>query len=83
MSKYVCCSCRNVFDEDDIVHWIEDHGLEYGGEHWSGSPCCHENYVEAHTCDGCGCYIDTETYVKIGNEKFCENCYTIYDFDEI
>ena len=60
MSKYVCLSCGEIFNEDDIETWIEDHGLDYGGERWSGSPCCHEGYVDSHECCSCGEIITTD-----------------------
>ena len=83
MSKYVCCACGTVFNEYEIEHWIEYHGLEYGGEHWSGSPCCKENYVEAHLCDCCGEIICTDKYVEIDDQKYCWDCVTVKNLEEI
>ena len=83
MSKLVCLYCGNIFDEDELARWDETHGLDFGPyEQWIGSPCCHENYAEAHICDGCGEYINTETYVEIGDKKYCENCFTIKNLGE-
>ena len=74
----VCLDCGNIFDEPK--RWEETHGLEYGPyEHWSGCPDCGGAYVEAHRCDGCGEWIATETYVKMGNERYCEDCFEICD----
>ena len=83
MGKYVCLECGNVFDEDEVVTWIEDHGLDYGGERWSGSPCCHENYIEAVRCDCCDEYITTDKYVEIDDKKYCWDCVTIKRLEEI
>lgn len=83
MSKYVCCSCGEVFSEDEISRWTERHGLDYGGESWSGSPCCKEDYVKAYECDCCGEYINTDKYVEIGDEKYCWYCITIKRLEDI
>ena len=83
MSKYVCLSCGEIFDEDDIETWIENHGLDYGGERWSGSPCCHEGYVDAHECCSCGEIITTDRYVEIDDQKYCWDCVTIKNLSEI
>lgn len=83
MSRCVCCSCGEVFDEDEIVSWTEHHGLEYGGERWSGSPCCKDNYVKAYDCDCCGEPITTDKYVEIDDLKYCWDCVTIKKLEEI
>ena len=83
MSKFVCCSCGNVFDEEEIVSWYEYHGFEFGGERWSGSPCCKEVYVEAHECDCCGEIINTDKYVEIDDKKYCWDCVVIKKLEEI
>ena len=83
MSKFVCCACGNVFDEEEIKSWVESHGFTYGGERWMGSPCCHENYVDAYECDHCGEIINTETYVEIEDKKYCWDCVTIKSLEEI
>ena len=83
MSKYVCLACGNVFDEDDIAHWTEYHGLEYGGERTTGSPCCYENYVDAYECDCCGEYITTDQYVVVDDKKYCWDCIMIKNLSDI
>lgn len=73
---YVCLECGNVFDEDEVSCWVETHGLDHGPyEHLSGCPSCRGAYTEAYTCDACGEYINTETYVQIGDQRYCENCF--------
>lgn len=73
----VCLDCGNVFDEEDIEYWDERHGLDYGPyEHCSGCPDCGGAYTEAIRCDGCGEWITNE-YVEIGDERYCENCFTV------
>ena len=80
---FVCTNCGHVFDEDEVVVWEEQHGLDYGPyEQWSGCPRCTHNYVEAHRCDGCDDWI-TGRYVKLDNGKrFCENCFSIMELDD-
>ena len=78
---FVCLECGNVFDEDEIVYWTERHGLEYGGESWSGSPCCKGSYVDAYKCDCCGEWI-TDTYVEIDDQRYCEDCFTIRNISD-
>ena len=83
MSKLVCCSCGDVFDEDEIVSWYEYHGFEFGGERWNGSPCCKAFYVEAHECECCGEIITTDKYVEIDDQKYCWDCVTIKRLEDI
>ena len=83
MRQYVCCHCGGVFDEDDVAHWVELHGLEYGGERCSGSPCCYENFVNAYECDCCGDIITTSKYIEIDDKKYCWDCATIRELGEI
>lgn len=80
--KYTCIECGETFDEDEIVSWTEMHGLDYGGERWSGSPCCQAHYVDAQICDGCGEYISGE-YVVIDDKLFCDNCFTLHHISEL
>ena len=83
MSKCVCCSCGSVFNSEDVAMWFEDHGLDFGGELWHGSPCCYENYIEAYECDCCGEIIKTDKYVEIDDKKYCWDCVTIKKLEEI
>lgn len=83
MKRLVCCGCHETFDEDEVVSWIERHGLDYGGERLSGSPCCQDNYVEAYECDCCGEIINTDKYVEIDDKKYCWYCITIKKLEEI
>lgn len=80
----VCLECGNVFDEDEIEYWDETHGLDYGPyEHCSGCPRCSGAYTETYRCDACGEWINTDTYVEIGDEKYCENCFTVYKLEKL
>jgi formylmethanofuran dehydrogenase subunit E len=84
MSKYVCLECGEIFDENEIDCWEETHGLDYGPyEPRSGCPYCGGAYVEAYRCDGCGEYINTETYVEIDDQKYCEGCFTIRRLEDL
>ena len=79
----VCLDCYRTFNEDEIADWYETHGLDSPPyEHFSGCPYCHGAYAETHRCDCCGEWIDTDTYVEIGDEKYCENCFTIKNIGE-
>lgn len=84
MSKCICLECGKVFDEDDVDVWEETHGLDYPPyERVSGCPSCGGAYVDAYVCDGCGEYIDTETYVEIDDQKYCEGCFTIRRLEDL
>ena len=73
---YICLECGQVFDKPD--HWVEKHGLHCPPyEEWSGCPYCRGAFTEAYRCDCCGEWINTETYVEIGDEKYCEDCFEI------
>ena len=81
---YVCLGCHSVFDEDEVESWYEKHGLDCGPyEHWTGSPCCRDNYVDAYECDCCGEYITTEEYVEIDDKKYCMDCASIRPLEKI
>lgn len=83
MSKCVCLACGNVFEEDEITTWTESHGLDYGGEQWSGSPCCEENYVDGYECDCCGEIITTDWYAEIDDKKYCWDCVTVRKLNDL
>ena len=74
---YVCVDCGSTFE--DPARWEERHGFDHGPfEQWSGCPYCGESYVEAKSCNCCGELI-TDKYVKIGAERYCQECFTIMD----
>lgn len=78
---FVCLECNNIFESP--IYWEERYGLDGPPyEQFSGSPCCREAYGEAHTCSECGEWIVTENYIKIGSDRYCENCYDIYELGE-
>ena len=84
MKQYVCLECGCVFDEDDILHLYDTHGLDFGPyEHYACSPCCRESYVDAYECDCCGEIITTDQYVEIDDKKYCWDCVTIKRLEEI
>ena len=79
---FVCLECGNVFEEPQ--HWKETHGLDYGSyESFSGCPDCAGAYVEAYYCDCCGEVINTSTYVEIEGDKYCANCFTVKNLEDI
>lgn len=78
---FVCLHCFGEFEEP--TRWYETHGLDYPPyESCYGSPCCNENYVEAHRCDACGEWITTRKYVRIGDERFCEDCFEMCELKD-
>ena len=84
MSKLICLDCGNVFDECDVAVWYEDRGEYWGrpcNERISGCPRCKGDYASAYRCECCEEWIDGE-YVKIGNARYCCNCYTHYELGE-
>lgn len=80
---FVCYECKHVFSEPKI--WKENRGECFGFssyEYYSGCPHCGGAYTEAHCCDACGEWIDTDTYVEIDDQRYCENCYVIKNLGE-
>ena len=79
--KYICMDCGEVFSEP--MECFETHGLSAPPyEELSLCPYCGGDYTQAHKCDACGEYIDGQ-YIKLWNgERFCEECYTIYELGE-
>lgn len=74
---YTCCDCGETFEEPR--EYVETHGLDGPPyERYYGCPYCGGSYADAIRCDGCGEYI-TGTYVVIGDERFCEGCFEIYE----
>ena len=79
---FVCLDCGCVFDEPE--RYVDTHGLDSPPyEVWYGCPYCGGAYRETYSCDACGNWIDTDTYVEIGDERYCENCFTIRKLEEI
>jgi hypothetical protein len=79
---YICLECGCLFEEPKCYY--EKHGLDCPPyEEWLGSPCCRGDYVEAYRCDYCGEYINTDTYVEVGNKKYCEECFTIKNLEDL
>ena len=80
---FVCYECRETFDEP--VCWREYRGECWGTpayEELSGCPYCHGTYTEAHRCDCCGEWINTNVYVEVDGKRYCEDCFTIKNLDE-
>lgn len=78
---YVCLDCNATFLEPK--HWEECHGFDHGPfEQICGCPYCGGAYTEAQKCDECGEWI-TSSYIKLhSGERFCEECYTVYELGE-
>ncbi len=73
---FVCEECGHIFE--DTKHYVEKHNLDYGPyEEWDGCPICSGNYVEAHKCDCCDEWI-VEAYVKVEDQRYCQECYQVY-----
>lgn len=81
MSRFICLDCGHIFEEPK--HWVDEHGLDYPPyEEYDGCPSCGGAYTETYVCECCGQFIETYTYVEIGDEKYCENCFTIKNIDD-
>ena len=77
---FICTECGCLFEEP--VEWEERHGLDTPPyEKWSGCPQCHGNYVETYQCDCCGEWIE-DYYIRIGDDRYCQNCYVEYALGE-
>lgn len=77
---FTCLDCGYTFQRPS--HYIEKHGLDTPPyDEYEACPDCGGNYVEALACDGCGEWI-TGTYVKINQERYCENCYCEMEFGD-
>lgn len=79
---FICYECGRVFDEPK--GYSESRGEHFGFpayEDYSGCPSCGGAYTETYRCDSCGEWI-SGTYVEIGDEKFCDGCFTIKDIGE-
>ena len=78
--NYVCLDCGYVFDKPIV--WVEKHGLDTPPyEQFNGCPKCGGAYTEAHKCDCCNEWI-TDDYIKVGDKRYCDNCYCHYELGE-
>ena len=77
---YICLACGKL--SENLEHHVEKHGFTYGPfEEWDGCPRCGGNSVEAHVCSCCGDWI-RGNYIKIDDERICENCYISYELGD-
>lgn len=78
---YICIECREIFS--DPKEYVNRHVPEnyLYNERYTDCPYCGGAYVEAHKCDSCGEYI-TDKYIKVGDERFCEDCVLHYEIGE-
>jgi hypothetical protein len=77
---FVCLECGCTFE--DPKHCVNKHGLDTPPyEEYSVCPECGGDYTEAFRCDCCDEWI-TDTYIKIGSERYCDDCYHIMKLGE-
>ena len=79
---YICLECGATFESPS--HYREYRGECFGYpsyEECVACPCCGGDFVETYECDSCGKWIDGE-YVKVGNDRYCSDCYEICWIDE-
>lgn len=77
---YICLECNAKFEKP--MYYRETHGLDTPPyEEFEACPCCGGAFAETYECDSCGKWIDGE-YVKVGNDRYCSNCYEIRWIDE-
>lgn len=66
MSKYVCDSCGDVVDEDDLPTYEEDFGFDTGvgwksmTQTFTDNCACGGNFVEGKKCSLCDEYYDPD-----------------------
>lgn len=62
--NYKCLDCSHIFEEDEILHWRERHGLECGPyEEMTGCPLCRGAFEPAERCSRCGgVFLEDELY---------------------
>jgi formylmethanofuran dehydrogenase subunit E len=79
---YACIECGEVFNEEDVKYIIETHGLDAPPyESFSVCPYCGGAYANTYECGYCGEWINDD-YIKIGDKRYCQNCYYEYEFGE-
>ena len=77
---FICTDCEYLFE--DPKYYVEKHGLDTPPyEEFYGCPHCAGAFVETFKCDLCGDWI-IGNYVKIDNDRYCEDCYTKYELGE-
>lgn len=76
----ICVECGALFEVAE--HYVEKHGLTYGPyEEYDGCPRCGGNYAETYICSCCGDWI-RGNYIKIDDERICDNCYVKYELGD-
>lgn len=78
---FVCTECGATFETPK--RYSESHGFYTPPyEEWSGCPSCGGNYTEAYYCDCCGNII-IDSYIKTEDgDRYCSNCFLIYEIGE-
>ena len=77
---HICLECDKMFESPK--YYVETHGLAtLPYEVYAGCPYCGGSFTTAHECASCGEYIEDE-YVKIGDQRYCSECYTKYELGE-
>lgn len=77
---YVCLDCQKIFDDPE--YWEEKHNLDTPPyEKLSGCPYCGGAYANAYECSHCGDWI-VDNYIKIGEKRYCQDCYCEYELGE-
>lgn len=77
---YCCMDCGHLFIE--LGRFIDTHGLDTPPyEEYGGCPECGGAYAETYQCSCCGEYI-TSNYVKVEDERYCDECYRVYELGD-
>lgn len=72
---YLCLRCKSLFSEPKKFY--ENHNLDTPPyEEWSGCPYCYGTYVETRKCKECEDYITDDRFYEMGDNSFCQNCFT-------
>ena len=78
---WICLDCQETFTNPK--HCIDRCGLDTPPYYeYDACPYCGGEFVETYKCDGCGEWI-SGSYVKLRNgDRFCEECYLVYEIGE-
>lgn len=78
---FYCLDCDSIFHEPK--HFVDAHGMDTPPyEEYNGCPECGGAYVKTYECSCCGRYITASNYVKIEDDRYCEECYRVHELGD-
>ena len=70
---YLCLQCGGLFEIP--YKYKEKHGFNNPPyEEVNCCPYCKADYIQTFKCEECGEWISSNTYYKINNNKYCDEC---------